>query len=179
MECPTCEKSLATRQGMRQHHAKVHGESLPNERAKTVTCRSTTRSPDVSSVTIAIRTPEQTTETGVVGEKPPTVIDAATSSSTIHRRNPESTVPVVSVVVKDWLSLGPPVLALVSNSNANTVVGCSTHFVRGSGVGQPDSVASAVTAGGRRRTTTVTNTTPGNLDVPSTLAAGSTLGDER
>lgn len=34
MECPTCEKSLATRQGMRQHHAKVHGESLPNRTCK-------------------------------------------------------------------------------------------------------------------------------------------------
>lgn len=30
MECPTCGKNLATEQGMRQHHTKVHGESLPN-----------------------------------------------------------------------------------------------------------------------------------------------------
>lgn len=29
-ECPTCGKSLATEAGKRQHHAKVHGESLPN-----------------------------------------------------------------------------------------------------------------------------------------------------
>ncbi|WP_436929568.1 HNH endonuclease [Halosimplex halobium] len=29
-ECPTCGKSLETEQGKRQHHAKVHGESLPN-----------------------------------------------------------------------------------------------------------------------------------------------------
>jgi 5-methylcytosine-specific restriction endonuclease McrA len=28
--CPTCGKELRTEQGMRQHHAKVHGESLPN-----------------------------------------------------------------------------------------------------------------------------------------------------
>ncbi|WP_435345510.1 HNH endonuclease [Haloarchaeobius sp. HRN-SO-5] len=30
MQCPTCEKELRTEQGMRQHHAKVHGVSLPN-----------------------------------------------------------------------------------------------------------------------------------------------------
>jgi len=30
MDCPTCGTTLATRQGMRQHHSKVHGESLPN-----------------------------------------------------------------------------------------------------------------------------------------------------
>jgi len=29
-ECPTCGKSLETEAGTRQHHAKVHGESLPN-----------------------------------------------------------------------------------------------------------------------------------------------------
>jgi 5-methylcytosine-specific restriction endonuclease McrA len=29
-ECPTCGKSLSTEAGKRQHHAKVHGESLPN-----------------------------------------------------------------------------------------------------------------------------------------------------
>jgi len=28
--CPTCDKELNTEQGMKQHHAKVHGESLPN-----------------------------------------------------------------------------------------------------------------------------------------------------
>lgn len=28
--CPTCSKSLATEQGMRQHHTKVHGIPLPN-----------------------------------------------------------------------------------------------------------------------------------------------------
>jgi hypothetical protein len=30
MDCPTCGKSLATEQGMRQHHTKVHGHTLPN-----------------------------------------------------------------------------------------------------------------------------------------------------
>lgn len=30
MDCPTCGKSLATERGMRQHHAKVHDEPLPN-----------------------------------------------------------------------------------------------------------------------------------------------------
>ncbi|WP_435317807.1 HNH endonuclease [Haloarchaeobius sp. TZWSO28] len=30
MECPTCGKPLATERGMRQHHTKVHGVSLPN-----------------------------------------------------------------------------------------------------------------------------------------------------
>jgi hypothetical protein len=30
MECPTCGKSLATEQGVRIHHATVHGERLPN-----------------------------------------------------------------------------------------------------------------------------------------------------
>ena len=34
MRCPTCNKRLNTTQGMRQHHAKVHGESLLNR-----TCR--------------------------------------------------------------------------------------------------------------------------------------------
>lgn len=29
-ECPTCEAVLTTKRGMRQHHTKVHGESLPN-----------------------------------------------------------------------------------------------------------------------------------------------------
>lgn len=29
-DCPTCGKTLATEQGMRQHHTKVHGEPLPN-----------------------------------------------------------------------------------------------------------------------------------------------------
>ncbi len=33
-ECPTCGKVLNTLRGMRQHHTKVHGESLPNR-----TCR--------------------------------------------------------------------------------------------------------------------------------------------
>lgn len=28
--CPTCDRSLSTLAGVRQHHAKVHGESLPN-----------------------------------------------------------------------------------------------------------------------------------------------------
>lgn len=30
MECPTCGKSLRTKQGTRQHHTKVHGDPLPN-----------------------------------------------------------------------------------------------------------------------------------------------------
>lgn len=30
MDCPTCGTSLSTERGMRQHHAKVHGEHLPN-----------------------------------------------------------------------------------------------------------------------------------------------------
>jgi 5-methylcytosine-specific restriction endonuclease McrA len=30
MDCPTCGKSLATEQGMHQHHTKVHGDPLPN-----------------------------------------------------------------------------------------------------------------------------------------------------
>jgi 5-methylcytosine-specific restriction endonuclease McrA len=34
MDCPTCGTALATRQGMRQHHSKVHGESLPNRTCK-------------------------------------------------------------------------------------------------------------------------------------------------
>lgn len=34
MDCPTCGKSLATEQGMRQHHTKVHGKSLPNRTCK-------------------------------------------------------------------------------------------------------------------------------------------------
>lgn len=29
-DCPTCEKSLSSEQGMRQHHTKVHDEALPN-----------------------------------------------------------------------------------------------------------------------------------------------------
>lgn len=29
-DCPTCGKTLPTEAGVRQHHAKVHGESLPN-----------------------------------------------------------------------------------------------------------------------------------------------------
>ncbi|MFC4407091.1 HNH endonuclease [Haloarchaeobius iranensis] len=32
MECPTCEKVLSTERGMRQHHTKVHGVSLPNRK---------------------------------------------------------------------------------------------------------------------------------------------------
>ncbi len=38
MECPTCGKSLRTEQGMRQHHTKVHGESLPNRTCKGCEC---------------------------------------------------------------------------------------------------------------------------------------------
>ncbi|MFB6269014.1 MAG: HNH endonuclease [Halobacterium sp.] len=34
MDCPTCDKSLATEQGMRQHHTKVHGDPLPNRTCK-------------------------------------------------------------------------------------------------------------------------------------------------
>lgn len=34
MECPTCGKVLPTAAGARQHHAKVHGESLPNRTCK-------------------------------------------------------------------------------------------------------------------------------------------------
>lgn len=34
MDCPTCGKSLATEQGMRQHHTKVHGDPLPNRTCK-------------------------------------------------------------------------------------------------------------------------------------------------
>ena len=34
MRCPTCNKGLNKTQGMRQHHAKVHGESLPNRTCK-------------------------------------------------------------------------------------------------------------------------------------------------
>lgn len=34
MDCPTCAESLDTEAGMRQHHAKVHGESLPNRTCK-------------------------------------------------------------------------------------------------------------------------------------------------
>lgn len=29
-DCPTCGSTLSTKQGMRQHHTKVHSESLPN-----------------------------------------------------------------------------------------------------------------------------------------------------
>jgi predicted nucleic-acid-binding Zn-ribbon protein len=32
--CPTCEKELTTERGMRQHHTKVHDESLPNRTCK-------------------------------------------------------------------------------------------------------------------------------------------------
>lgn len=28
--CPTCDKNLTTERGVKQHHTKVHGESLPN-----------------------------------------------------------------------------------------------------------------------------------------------------
>lgn len=34
MDCPSCDKSLPTVQGMRIHHAKVHGERLPNRTCK-------------------------------------------------------------------------------------------------------------------------------------------------
>lgn len=34
MECPTCGKGFRTLSGMRQHHAKVHGVSLPNRECK-------------------------------------------------------------------------------------------------------------------------------------------------
>lgn len=34
MDCPTCGKSLSTKQGMRQHHTKVHGEALDNRICK-------------------------------------------------------------------------------------------------------------------------------------------------
>ena len=34
MDCPTCEKSLDTEQGVRIHHAKVHDEHLPNRVCK-------------------------------------------------------------------------------------------------------------------------------------------------
>lgn len=34
MDCPTCGKALATEQGMRQHHTKVHGDPLPNRTCK-------------------------------------------------------------------------------------------------------------------------------------------------
>lgn len=30
MDCPTCSRSVRTESGLRQHHSKVHGESLPN-----------------------------------------------------------------------------------------------------------------------------------------------------
>ena len=30
MDCPTCGRSLSTKQGMRQHHTKAHGDPLPN-----------------------------------------------------------------------------------------------------------------------------------------------------
>jgi hypothetical protein len=30
VDCPSCERTMATMQGMRQHHTKVHGEALPN-----------------------------------------------------------------------------------------------------------------------------------------------------
>ncbi|RDZ65412.1 HNH endonuclease [Haloferax sp. Atlit-12N] len=34
MECPSCGKQLATEQGMRQHHTKVHNTPLPNRVCK-------------------------------------------------------------------------------------------------------------------------------------------------
>ena len=34
MDCPTCDRTLSTEQGMRQHHTKVHGEPLPNRTCK-------------------------------------------------------------------------------------------------------------------------------------------------
>lgn len=34
MECPNCNKELPTKQGLRQHHTKVHGERLPNRTCK-------------------------------------------------------------------------------------------------------------------------------------------------
>ncbi|WP_380677465.1 HNH endonuclease [Salinigranum sp. GCM10025319] len=34
MDCPTCDKTLRTRSGVRQHHSKVHDDPLPNR-----TCR--------------------------------------------------------------------------------------------------------------------------------------------
>lgn len=34
MDCPTCSRHLATEQGMRQHHTKVHGRPLPNRECK-------------------------------------------------------------------------------------------------------------------------------------------------
>lgn len=33
-ECPTCDAVLTTKRGMRQHHTKVHEESLPNRTCK-------------------------------------------------------------------------------------------------------------------------------------------------
>lgn len=30
MDCPSCERTLSTEAGLRQHHAKVHDRSLPN-----------------------------------------------------------------------------------------------------------------------------------------------------
>jgi hypothetical protein len=32
--CPTCDRTLSTKQGMRQHHTKVHGDPLPNRTCK-------------------------------------------------------------------------------------------------------------------------------------------------
>lgn len=34
MECPTCDKKLATKSGVRQHHTKSHGRPLPNRVCK-------------------------------------------------------------------------------------------------------------------------------------------------
>lgn len=34
MECPTCDKTLATEQGIRIHHTRVHEVSLPNRQCK-------------------------------------------------------------------------------------------------------------------------------------------------
>lgn len=34
MDCPTCERSFSSAQGMRQHHTKVHGEPLNNRQCK-------------------------------------------------------------------------------------------------------------------------------------------------
>lgn len=33
-ECPQCQKSLSSEQGVRQHHSKVHGSPLPNRECR-------------------------------------------------------------------------------------------------------------------------------------------------
>lgn len=33
-DCPTCDRTLQTQRGMRQHHTKVHGDPLPNRTCK-------------------------------------------------------------------------------------------------------------------------------------------------